>query len=216
MKDAVGLITALIGLATAVVSIWQLRKEREKDTAQQIAIYNYYYGNAPPGQVNPAQGQGPQTAGSATWFPPFGGPPPGPYAAQPQAGAGHAVAGSGPPQVRKRPEVWAAVRDAGLIFAVTALLGFLIVVAGGNLDDVTIGVLNVASLLVGFTISAVRARGNRPRHLLIAGLTTWILSLLNVLLGVGPLIGWFVALPIIAISATLAGLVSLLFKRRRS
>jgi hypothetical protein len=156
------------------------------------------------------------TAGSgpAMWAPPFGGPPV-PYAAQPPAASRPGMVAPAPGAARK-PEIWAAVRDASLIFAVSAALGFVIVVAGGSLDLTTVGVLNIACLLVGFTIAAVWARGNRAMHLAIAGLTTWILGLLNILLGVAPLVDWFFALPLIVICAAVAGLVSLLFKRRRS
>ncbi len=206
MKEGLEFVSALLGLATALVSMIAIRRSRVPAAPAPASVPVYQPGPPPP--------PGPNTFSFDTFLRPD--------APAPNAPTGPPAAYGPPPSTPQRSQavvrspVWAALRDAGLIFFASAALGFLVALADPDVSLSTIGMLNIVCLLVGFTISAVRAGRRRWPHLGLVALATWVFSLVNVVLGISDIALWFVALVLIAVCAALAGGVATLIGRRSS
>ncbi len=202
MQDVIGLVSALIGLATAVIGWVQLSRQRAQATATPGG-----WSSTHPQQPHAPAG-GPAEVATFSWEQMVGGAP---HTAPVPAFPGSKVSRA---RASEKAEIWAAVRDAGFIFAASIVLGFFVAVADPQVGIGTVGVLNIACLLVGFTIVAVRVPGDRWRHLLWVGLVTWALSLINVLVGVVEVGSWFLAAVLIAVCAAAAGGVAGLIRKK--
>ena len=208
-KSVLEFLTALVSLLTALVSVHQLHKQRQRESA--LPTQFFFPDAASPHQNSEAASPGAARPSAATYNP-IPVPPNGPRAFGESSAS---QTGAGPMLFKRvRPESWAAARDAGLIFAASAFVGFLLALAG-YVELTTLAAVNVVSLLIGLTVAASRARGNRARHLFLTGVFIWALSLLNVLLGVGSVASWFGAAVLIALCGTVSGLLSLVFRPRR-
>ena len=180
MQGALGLVAVVVSLATAVLGIWQINKQRQRDCAQQAAFAYYNALSVPAASA----GHGPASTGSAH--------------------PGLATRATPLPASLRILQLWSAVRDAGFTFAATALLG-VVLALGGPVTPYTVAVLDLAAVLVGFTLSALHTHGSRRRHVAVFGGTVWALSLVNVLVGLSSVGAWFAA----ALLIMLCGLVAL-------
>jgi hypothetical protein len=114
---------------------------------------------------------------------------------------------------------WVAVmRDIGIIFALTFVGGFVIgfgsAFAGQETPGLLVGLSNVFFGSVGFAISYLWATNNRWQHLFAVALGTWVLSLVNVLLGFGTILTWSLAIIPILIMMGLGSAVGSAFETR--
>jgi hypothetical protein len=143
-------------------------------------------------------------------------------ARQPQLGGNASVqAPAGAPQLatpaQGKLKAGTVLRDAGVIFLVTLILGMLIGVAnsGSSLEELlpAIAITNILSLLVGFTIAAAAAPGNRWKHLAGVAAVIWALSIINVIIGVAPFESWILGIVLTAMCALVAGGISYIFRK---
>ncbi len=204
MKEGLDFVSALLGLATALVSMIAIR--RTKVAAAPAAPPMPVYQPGPPAPTGPAtfsfdtflRADAPAPNAPTGPPPPFAPPPSTPRRSQ-------AVV---------RSPVWAALRDAGLIFFASAALGVLVGLADPSVSMETVGLLSIVCLLVGFTISAVRAGERRWPHLGLVALASWVFSLVNVLLGLNGVGLWLLAAMWIIVCAAVAGGIATLIARR--
>jgi hypothetical protein len=111
----------------------------------------------------------------------------------------------------------AAIRDAGLILLLTAILGIIIGLASPNSDIESLlpllALLNLLVLVVGFTVSAAVVNGARWQHIAAVGLLVWLFGIVNILLGLADTSTWLFSALFIAICVAVGGALSYLFKR---
>ena len=113
---------------------------------------------------------------------------------------------------------WKAVaRDVtivfGLVFASSYLAVQLVTVMGDDVTADVIGYSNIFWGTVGFTISGSLARTNRWKHLFVVALGLWLVSFVNVVVGMTPIQVWAVGLLLILVMMGLGGGLSYLFVR---
>ena len=83
------------------------------------------------------------------------------------------------------------IRDAVLIFILTFIGTTLAGVALVFVDiPVGSGMVSIVFTVIGFTISGLLTRTDRPRHLLMVAVLYWVLGLSDLFLGI-PLASWF-------------------------
>jgi hypothetical protein len=113
------------------------------------------------------------------------------------------------------------IRDVLIVFALTAVGGFVIGLvegirhSGASVDEMVLEIAASNLLLgtIGFTISGCLARGSRWQHLGLVALGVWLLSLINVGMGFTSIVQWFFAAIFVAIMMGAGGALSYLFKR---
>ena len=109
------------------------------------------------------------------------------------------------------------IRDALIIFILTAIGGFIIGVCKASLgiNDanylIAIGLSNIFFTIVGFTISAVIVKKSRFEHLFKVAITVWVLGAVNIILGYANLFQWACSAIVILISMGIGGGLSYIF-----
>lgn len=129
-----------------------------------------------------------------------------------------APAQAGTASEERRTTTWMRrIIDAILVLAVGFAGGFLVGVVTSIASvptsqvGVILGLTNLLTGIVGFTVVGVRAPGNRWRHLAFVALLFWLGSSFNILaVGFWP---WFVSAIFAALFAALGGALSYLFRR---
>ena len=134
------------------------------------------------------------------------------------AGAGAARGAtvvSGPSDASLR--LGAVIRDVGILWLVTGIGGFLIGVfaAGRSSEDnrALVGLMNLIVIPIFFAVIAVRAPGNRWRHLFAVAILGWLTSIVNVIFGL-TFADWISALIFSLVAAGVGGGISYAFRRR--
>ena len=115
---------------------------------------------------------------------------------------------------------WKAVaRDTAIVLGLTFLGGMVVGVAFGVMGaqgseqmQIAIGFSNITFGVVAFTIAGCLARTNRFRHLFIVAAVSWIISLMNLLLGY-TLAQWLIGGVLFLIMVGIGGGLSFLFVR---
>ena len=113
---------------------------------------------------------------------------------------------------------WAAlIRDVSIVFGLVVASSFAaaqIIQAMGA--EVTAGVIGLSNFFwgtVGFTISGCLARVQRFKHLLMVAVGLWLVSFVNVAMGLTPLLTRVAGLLLILLMMGLGGGLSYLFVR---
>ncbi len=113
---------------------------------------------------------------------------------------------------------WAAlIRDVSIVFGLVVASSFAaaqIIQAMGA--EVTAGVIGLSNFFwgtVGFTISGCLARVQRFKHLLMVAVGLWLVSFVNVAMGLTPLLTQVAGLLLILLMMGLGGGLSYLFVR---
>lgn len=111
----------------------------------------------------------------------------------------------------------AIVRDVSIVFGLVVASSFAaaqIIQAMGA--EVTAGVIGLSNFFwgtVGFTISGCLARVQRFKHLLMVAVGLWLVSFVNVAMGLTPLLTQVAGLLLILLMMGLGGGLSYLFVR---
>lgn len=114
----------------------------------------------------------------------------------------------------------AVARDVSIVFGLVLASSFAAVqVVQGMGEEVTplvIGLSNIFWGTVGFTISGCLAGVQRFRHLFAVAVGLWLVSFVNVAMGMTPLPAWAVGFLLILLMMGLGGGLSYLFVRTPS
>ena len=109
----------------------------------------------------------------------------------------------------------AIARDVSIVFGLVVASSFITVkIIQGTGEEATplvIGLSNIFWGTVGFTISGCLARVRRFKHLFMVALGLWLLSFVNVAMGLTPLPVWVVGFLLILVMMGLGGGLSYLF-----
>ncbi len=113
---------------------------------------------------------------------------------------------------------WKGVaRDVAIVFVLTFLgglvVGFTSSLTGGEVNVLAIALSNIIFGTVGFTISGCIVKINRFRHLYQVALGVWLLSLVNVALGLVDIQQWLVSILSVLLMMGMGGGLSYLFVR---
>jgi len=128
-----------------------------------------------------------------------------------------------PPRVlpREHLRAWPVIRDAAIIYAITFVVGFLIVLLAvphlsPTSSSLLAGLCNLAFAGVGFAFSGCRApRGNRWAHLGWVAVLIWLSGLVEAIVSKDWLIPWLLSFVPIGISMGVGGLISMLVVRQK-
>lgn len=107
------------------------------------------------------------------------------------------------------------VRDVAIIFGLTVLGGYLLGVSKpyGRIPDHTIALTNLGMATVGFTIAGCLApTGYRWAHLRAVALGLWLVSSVNIFLGIATPAQWALGSIFVAILMAVGGGLSYFFK----
>jgi hypothetical protein len=116
------------------------------------------------------------------------------------------------------PINWIAVaRDVSIVFGLVLVSSFAAVqIVQGMGEEVTplvIGLSNIFWGTVGFTISGCLAKVQRFKHLFMVAVGLWLVSFVNVAMGLTPVQFWAVGFFLILLMMGLGGGLSYLFVR---
>jgi hypothetical protein len=116
------------------------------------------------------------------------------------------------------PINWIAVaRDVSIVFGLVLVSSFAAVqIVQGMGEEVTplvIGLSNIFWGTVGFTISGCLAKTQRFKHLFMVAVGLWLVSFVNVAMGLTPVQFWAVGFFLILLMMGLGGGLSYLFVR---
>lgn len=116
------------------------------------------------------------------------------------------------------PINWIAVaRDVSIVFGLVLVSSFaaaqLIQATGEEVTALVIGLSNFFWGTVGFTISGCLARIQRFKHLFIVATGLWLVSFVNVAMGLTPVQMWAAGFLLILLMMGLGGGLSYLFVR---
>lgn len=106
------------------------------------------------------------------------------------------------------------IRDAAIVFVLTFLGGFIVGVSATNEENGALGLIlsNIIFSIMGFCISGALAKVNRFKHLIKVALLVWLLSTINLLVGVS-FTSWLISIVAVFIFMGLGGLLSFIFVR---
>ena len=137
-------------------------------------------------------------------------PPPVTAGVSPQTEAG------GPYNVERKGQFGAIALDVGIVSGLTFIGGFIVGATAKSGGEVLIGLIWASLFLgsVGFTIVGCRAKDNRWHHLAYVAVGTWLISIVNVMLGFSSLSQWFVSSFFVALMMGTGGVLSLVFKKQ--
>lgn len=113
-------------------------------------------------------------------------------------------------------EIKAVLRDALGIFGMTFCAGFVIGTQrlDPGLSELLISAASFAVILFGFCACGVRAKDNRIPHLFAVAIGLWLLSTINIPLGISTVMQWLLlVLPLILILGSIGGGISYLIAR---
>jgi hypothetical protein len=122
---------------------------------------------------------------------------------------------------REHLRAWPIIRDAVIIYAITFVGAFIVVLPGvaqlsPTASNLVAGLCNLAFGGVGFAFSGCRApRGNRWAHLGWVAVLIWLSGLVEAIISKDWLISWLLSVVPIGISMGLGGLISMLVMRQR-
>lgn len=106
-------------------------------------------------------------------------------------------------------------RDVSIVFGLVVASSFVAVkIIEGTGEEATplvIGLSNIFWGTVGFTISGCLAKVQRFKHLFMVALGLWLLSFVNVAMGLTPMPVWVVGFLLILVMMGLGGGLSYLF-----
>ena len=113
---------------------------------------------------------------------------------------------------------WKGVaRDVGIVFVLTFLgglvVGFTTSLTGAEVNILAVALSNIVFGTVGFTISGCIVKTSRFRHLFQVALGVWLLSLINVALGLVDIQQWLVSILSVLLMMGMGGGLSYLFVR---
>ncbi len=113
---------------------------------------------------------------------------------------------------------WKGVaRDVAIVFVLTFLgglvVGFTSSLTGAEINILAVALSNIVFGTVGFAISGCIVKLNRFKHLYQVALGVWLLSLINVALGVVNVQQWLVSILSVLLMMGLGGGLSYLFVR---
>jgi len=116
------------------------------------------------------------------------------------------------------PINWIAVaRDVSIVFGLVLASSFaaaqLIQATGEEVTALVIGLSNIFWGTVGFAISGCLAKVQRFKHLLMVAVGLWLVSFVNVAMGLTPVQFWAVGFLLILLMMGLGGGLSYLFVR---
>jgi hypothetical protein len=111
----------------------------------------------------------------------------------------------------------AVVRDVSIVVGLVLVSSFaaaqLIQATGEEVTALVIGLSNFFWGTVGFTISGCLAKMQRFKHLLIVAIGLWLVSFVNVAMGLTPVQMWAAGFLLILVMMGLGGGLSYLFVR---
>lgn len=133
------------------------------------------------------------------------------------AGASSQTEAERPYNVEQKGQFGAIALDVGIVWGLTFTGGLLVGVTARSAGEYLIGLIWASWFLgsVGFTIVGCRAKGNRWHHLARVAVGTWLISIVNVILGLGSLGQWLVGSFFVALMMGTGGVVSFAFKRQQ-
>jgi len=106
-------------------------------------------------------------------------------------------------------------RDVSIVFGLVLASSFaaaqIVQAMGGEVTPLVIGLSNIFWGTVGFTISGCLAKVQRFKHLFIVAIGLWLVSFVNVAMGLTPLPVWAVGFLLILVMMGLGGGLSYLF-----
>ena len=113
---------------------------------------------------------------------------------------------------------WAAlVRDVSIVFGLvlvsSVVAAQLLEFMGGEVTALVIGLSNIFWGTVGFAISGCLAKTERFQHLFMVAVGLWLVSFVNVAMGLTPVQFWAVGFLLILLMMGLGGGLSYLFVR---
>jgi hypothetical protein len=112
---------------------------------------------------------------------------------------------------------FALIRDVSIVFGLVLASSFaavlIIQAMGGEVTPLIIGLSNIFWGTVGFTISGCLARVQRFKHLFMVAIGLWLLSFVNVAMGLTPLPAWVGGFLLILLMMGMGGGLSYLFVR---
>ncbi len=111
----------------------------------------------------------------------------------------------------------AIARDVSIVFGLVLASSFaaaqIIQAMGQEVTPLVIGLSNIFWGTVGFAISGCLAKVQRFKHLFIVAIGLWLVSFVNVAMGLTPLPVWAVGFLLILVMMGLGGGLSYLFVR---
>jgi hypothetical protein len=111
----------------------------------------------------------------------------------------------------------AVARDVSIVFGLVLVSSFaaaqLVEFMGGEVTALVIGLSNIFWGTVGFTISGCLAKTQRFKHLFVVALGLWLVSFVNVAMGLTPVHMWAAGFLLILLMMGLGGGLSYLFAR---
>jgi hypothetical protein len=109
----------------------------------------------------------------------------------------------------------AIARDVSIVFGLVLASSFaaaqIVQAMGEEVTPVVIGLSNIFWGTVGFTISGCLARVKRFKHLFMVAVGLWLVSSVNVMMGLTPLPAWAAGFLLILLMMGLGGCLSYLF-----
>lgn len=111
----------------------------------------------------------------------------------------------------------AIARDVSIVFGLVVASSFvaaqIIEAMGQEVTALVIGLSNIFWGTVGFTISGCLAKAQRFKHLFMVAIGLWLVSFVNVAMGMTPLSAWVAGLALILVMMGVGGGLSYLFVR---
>lgn len=112
---------------------------------------------------------------------------------------------------------FALIRDVSIVFGLVLASSFaaaqIIQAMGEEVTALVIGLSNIFWGTVGFTISGCLAKTERFKHLFMVAVGLWLVSFVNVVMGLTPVQFWAVGFLLILLMMGLGGGLSYLFVR---
>lgn len=114
-----------------------------------------------------------------------------------------------------RAQLIAVARDVSIVFGLVVASSFaaawIIEAMGQDVTALVIGLSNIFWGTVGFTISGCLAKVRRFRHLFMVAIGLWLVSFVNVAMGLTPLSAWAAGFVLILVMMGIGGGLSYLF-----
>lgn len=109
------------------------------------------------------------------------------------------------------------LRDIGIIWILTGLVGFVIGIAmvGSDLNSMLVaaGLGNIIFGTIGFVISGSLAKTNRWKHLFAVAIGVWLTSFINIFLIGVAFEQWLISFFLVMVMMVIGGLISFIFNR---
>jgi len=123
------------------------------------------------------------------------------------------------PSAQTRIRWLVVLRDVAIVFGLTFVGGFVIGVVGGlrgePVNVLVLGVSNLITATIGFSIVGSLTREKRWAHLAVVAVGAWLTGLANVALGTTNIFQWVAGIFFVAATMGVGGAISCLIRKNQ-